>query len=969
MTKQTLSIKSIHNHLDISLIVAEDNSVWVLGCNRGKRLGVNSYCSETPAKTEIKLEAEETVSLFYQRGRLVVIHTSLGRLFISRVLKPSIEPVRHTEMKDEDGNYPSMHSDSESESETEAITESDLGIYNWPTPTQPTFAMAYTDRTDTQATDTQATDTRATDTQATDTRATDSQATESRSQIIDEQQLRSIITASSARFRLVSSTLDSVDEASTDDVDEASTDDVDDISEIDDVEGDASASDDDSNESASDESSDEDEPRYPEFCRTDSDCDLHHDFGLGDGHSDIEFYSNARNFYSVHFASTPGFIEPIEGVDEVTCVAGTVFFRIADRLYVHNWKLTAGSAMWQNLGMAVSPTQHANVLTYYQIHLPFIPDLIQYCRDFVYMKSGPLHHVLTSHNYPVHGDTALYWYYFKMENITHTSIYVDAYFDLYVLGTDGLYTYYHISKTLEPLIKTNRSIYVVQDPESRAVKYYFRAANGDLVSRSRRVRSDSNDQLEYLVSPIRFVGEAILIDSNIPERYAVRGRTLCINIKGITKYHTAPSAVFICDNGLLYMCTDGIDVDPNSNIEHMTNLIAGENSYDIFCLSALPEPVEDIHGHDCTLTIKAGGRYFRCKFDSVSGSLSPYREIILEFEVDDRQACTIDMGLVTRPVAGSGPNSSSIPINIETYADTLQRLVVLAETFNRDSRFSISYRCKAHTVSFGKGVKRTIVQDALSQFMNVYLIQHQTLTSLNLPALEGVMAPLLFAYGRVLHMAMTMTKSCLSIRLPLSLLIALKKREPMICELEYMAQRESPEAFERIVIYREDPIGLAECGYTSYEECLEACLHYDPESSKIKAISTIMAEGILSYAPIKNLEHMNILTLDYYLSGLCTINRELLISLLRSDSPVCKAFVTGLIRTVSETRLAILLRNWVGTSAVLNLKYHIESGNKICFQTCLASMTLPKSMIGRASDSKDILTDMLTTPVTFIVDQ
>ena len=101
----TLSIKETRVHKDVIVLVDEHNYVWVYGPNAKMRLGVAANESMiSPVRTSIQFKRGETIRQIYSTPDQLFIHTSRERLFISKVIKPSIVG-DHDGITDEQGVY------------------------------------------------------------------------------------------------------------------------------------------------------------------------------------------------------------------------------------------------------------------------------------------------------------------------------------------------------------------------------------------------------------------------------------------------------------------------------------------------------------------------------------------------------------------------------------------------------------------------------------------------------------------------------------------------------------------------------------------------------------------------------------------------------------------------------------------------------------------------------------------------
>lgn len=697
-------------------------------------------------------------------------------------------------------------------------------------------------------------------------------------------------------------------------------------------------------------------------------CLSSHDFGSGMGHDNYEFNYTCGRLVSVHYADKPGFVDALEGVENVAFSNETVFFQLGSEHYVYNWSLTWKQAMDGLCGIKLRPTQHAKVLTYYQLCPPFQPSTVSYQDGFLYMHSdNDTHHVLTG-CYDDDGKSIISWHYFCLSDLTPNSIYVSSEsYNLKVLKDGKLYQYLSITGELELVMDLDVKSISVDWNHTRA--FVCVSKKGFLTEYPSTSLCKDNDLIKDLVGTSNNNSDSsagfLLVDSELPDRYLPRADIMCINIRGVLNHKPITNGILIYDeNRTLYLCTTSTRSAPKFLCK-VSDYKTSRGTYTVYALTNI-SPFTEMHTSQNRLVFRVTDKVYKCDFNNgMPGSCS---EIMGEIPFS---MATVDPSLISRP---STPSSNKVAITVETCADKLDRLASIAEMFGSDTKVSISYAHRSKSVSYGAGVNRVFIQDALAQFASTYLIKHSACTELNLPAFEGMTAHKMYTYGRMLHMAMTLLGSALPLRVPTALLTAIKGREPVIDELEYLVQKERPDSFESMHQYRTEPSSLAACGYTSYQECLETAIHYNafsPESNQTaRAICKQMADGFLAYHSIKNRELMNFPTLDCYLSGPYTIDREHLKTLINGPSDLCE-FMRKHIQTLPEDRLAVLLKNWTGTSVLMaDARYRVEykQSHNIHFSTCSTILGIPKELVkGTAPGiSCETLVDLLTTPTNHI---
>lgn len=1044
---QQFTIKAIHAHDDDFLFVANDDRVWIMGCNRRKRLGVDTEARmQSPARTEIQLGPDETIKQFYQREHLVVVYTSCKRLFISRVLKPSLSADLQTStcaeiIRDSEGLYPFASENHETPLCTEdpdvampyQPVDADK-IFSWPgaQDTVATPECRLSETSDEESDDSQEpnsdwdSDLDSDSPSPTSINADQYQSAQSfiryydiwkiiggpapvffndvravaESTDHDAYLLIIIFLVHSVRgLRVTRAFAEGLEGAVREDLAQHADHpyrslldsvramgwDRPTVDEDADVDSDPDSNTEKRNEYApslaESRASLLESPPGPDWSA--------HDFGFGP-----ECVKNNRNFIyassglrSVHFASKPGFTEALTDIDEITCAVNMIFFRRGDKHYVYNWRLFAAFAMLNNAGIALSPTQHRSssgepILTYYQLHLPSTPDLVQYRSNYVYMHSGPMHHVFTSFPHDVDNGMGILWRYFELDNITADDIYVYNIGDMFVHQGTALYQYFHITKSLQPItVSTTQAPISMLRREDGSIRPFCISVEGDYIHCSGiGIICGANDLAKHMIWVHQFGpthSYIVITDSKShSETLAVQGDRVYFNINHIRSYHLFNNGIFYADTaGILCFCTH-TELPQSKIFPRVTTINIDQHTFYVHNWLGLPGPVDRIYGSTLmhqynTPVFSVGNSYYACVFDhGIPSSHSMITlNLILNSYPTSQLVSLVNPSLIDR---NQYTNWDNVSISIQTNADKLEKLISMAEMFSNDSRYSFSLVCKSKIVSHGSSIAQIFVDDALSQFASTYLTSHasSTLTSFNLQAFANSTAPQLYTFGRMLHLAMIVTSTALTIRLPLALLVATKQTEPTIAELEFLALKANSLTFEQVWPLKHDAARLADCGYSCYRECLEHLVQYDNSNDRIKAISQIMAQGFLAFSPIKNLAKMNIPTLDYYMSGPYTIDRAKLKSQLICAT-VCNDVMIDLIDNLPEDDLAALLKNWTGSSIVLDRSYSVQVGESLCFRTCTLTLIIPESLISESTEqaiSRDALIALLTSPITYIRD-
>lgn len=1017
---QNLIIKSMHTYAGVSVFVDQADYVWIMGCNEHSCLGVDTDDEadmERAVRTTIHLEPAETITQFYHCGLLTALYTSGQRLFISRVM----EPDGRDGYRNRVGVYPNAAHTPDAEpihDDEPTVTLPFSQEFIWPESIPISFSMPYAmyETKTEQAIETD---------DASDLAELGLGPETVEPKLVPRPIAPVVRSVSQSKRRKPSEDSEPSDEPCYDDSEPS-----------DDSSCSGTESEESSEEkprpmskgkkravrepSEDDDDSDDDRPRHKckrgkaaakgkaaytapakkpaakgkaakkQSKREESDDDSieseeeqrpkllvqsgdllttphdpqrwsGHNFGSQAGHDNSDLNQKCGKLVSVHFSNRPGFVEALEGVSAVTFSRESVFFQRGMDHYIYNWKLTLAFALGDICGIKLRPSQHVGVLTYYQICMYITPSTVEYCSNYVYLHSNDTHYVLAASKGANKSIIALR--FFKMDAITPDCIYVDHdSSSLRVLKQGLLYQYLYISGELE--LASDLGMRALKQDWDQGHMFVCISKRGHLVEYPSTAHCRENDLVANLVS-ISSSG-FLLVDSPSPERYLPRPDIMCINLRSVLNHKTVTNGILIYDdNHTVYLCTTSTKTAPSFMCK-ISDYRAGGTKHTVYALTNLPGPIDEIHTSYSRILFRVGDRVYMCKLSN--GMPGPCTEVKGESPF---RVAEVDSLLIRRPSLSS---SSSISIKIETCADKLERLASITEMFGSSIDMSVSYVRESRRVSYGEGIKRVFIQDAIAQFASTYLIKHNACTEFNLTAFECITAHQLHLYGRVLHFAMASTRSSLPLRMPIAFIVALKGSEPTIEELEYFVQKETPEAFERMREYRFRVEGLADCGYASYRECLQACVFHNSGTpainNRVRSICQRIRDGFTSHMSIQNHEAMNLPTLDCYLSGDYSIDRDLLSGRIHGDSTLCE-FMRQHIMTMPENKLAILLKNWTGTAILIDTRYKLDYRLKgIHFATCSSTLSIQRELVnGKVQGiTQETIIDILTTPINFVMD-
>lgn len=693
-----------------------------------------------------------------------------------------------------------------------------------------------------------------------------------------------------------------------------------------------------------------------------------HDFGLGKHFYDYPNMFNAiGDLLGTELSTKAGFIEPLLDIVEVTCAAESVFFRRGPNHYVYNWRLIPRLTMFGNGGLSFIPHQHAKVLTYYQICLPFDPEIVLYLDKYVYMKHDSRHSILTSFRRVTQPWTTVSWLYFQFDDLDLNQLYVSNKTGVvYVKQGESIMQYMHLLKGFRPIIQGCIGARIVTRPDNKSSYPICLRADGGLIEHvNKRLYCQTDPWLEYTIHVSLFKDAfVVIVDVDDAERYRVLGEVLLFNVHNLryTLYrHWSP--IFFDDQGGVHIYTLRTYDVPYMQLEK--EFKCKDRTHRIYKWIDLPKVIDNLSVSSASVLFESQGRYYR---STVKDGYGPAIEIKLEHE--KRQPAEVIKGLTKRCTTKGGTN---VDIQIELNRPMFEPLCKLAEMFGKDIVVRPVVTHRSERVSQGVGLSRFVAQTALTQFADRFLLMNGACAEYNLEALSELSTPQLFITGRALHMAMYMNRTCLSIRMPIAFLVAILGREPELDELEFFLQQESPDAYDTITSYYEDLQGLADCGYSNYRECLNHRVFYehnDPETNNlVRRISNAMAAGFTSFAEIENINKMNLPTIDSYVSGPYLIDRASLSSMINCNNSVLLKFVRSLVERLGEDRLRTLLCNWTGSSVFKGTRLRLQetSSADIRFATCSRELYLNPKLFEKNDRLRlPDLIDILTSPMTSV---
>lgn len=687
---------------------------------------------------------------------------------------------------------------------------------------------------------------------------------------------------------------------------------------------------------------------------------------------------------SVHHPAIPKVEEEgidlfLENVDRVCMVRETIFFERDGKINVIGFSLKTKDLLLKTLGLAVIPVKHGSH-TYFELKFPFTPDCCVFAERYVYLRAGSFNHILTETS-----TLGVTWMYFSYGSIITPEqielVSSDSSFYVSSITDNCIHKYNHAQKDIAIYHRLPEAVTanIVDDT------LFYISAEGFMYDNTQKSRIGKLCEFnELMLDMVDWYAiehtKVFLINSEINERVSVRDGVLYVNAK--VERHIMTSFGFLySDLKKIYLCTYLELAEATYGVQEIESVKMDQLTIRIYQINSTPENITDIVFGKRVIQIQSGSQYYHYLFDFESRRSSEVIEIVIS---DALEPVSKQQVLYQRIRW-----ADNVALCVNPQARCLERLLAIAEMLSATTDFDITFTDQGKELAFGQGTKREFFTKALLEFDERYLTMANTLCELNLDAVSSLDDTSLYAMGRMLHMIIIHTGNHLPVRLPLSLVAEILTKDLTESELEYFASQEYGEAFALVKENKHDTELTASLGFESYEDNLKSiCKYYsdDETAATTQRISKQISKGFTDYVPIANLTMMNAPTLDYYLSGDYTINRDLLIKNLKvnnyaESSPHAEATncITSIIQALSEGNLATLLRNWSGSTTVSRsstytiILYSNTSDNEdivngLCFSTCSYQIHLNCNLLDTDITPHETLVDMLTTPANYMLD-
>ena len=607
-------------------------------------------------------------------------------------------------------------------------------------------------------------------------------------------------------------------------------------------------------------------------------------------------------------------LKPFEDVTDVAFMYNTVLFHCSYGHCIFNHKLVSVNKEKQRYsvdhGIVYEPVLRDETLVCYRVVLPSSYPVMQYHRNFVHGVLESNHIILSASPYD---HFSLNVSQFKddgtLANSTNAQLYVNAISPVTAI-IDGI-TYYSRGPTepLKPCKYCGQGHIMNKDTYDQCISF---VKNGYL--------RDFEPPLLLTVNQDEIVGHDkcshIMISNDTSRMCEVEERIMYLNVKYFEWWKKQQYGIVAFRkerNELLFFTT--FKFEPSPFMVAIDSLkTPGNCTFTIYKIMT-PQPIIAAWAGDLAIVAQTRDyKYYRIELTN----RAPCWELVLSSDCSP-----VDSSLVTYPYILDDPQSQ---IYITSEHDCFIVLANLLENNTTDNKcpqeprkgypFPSSFSVTHDSVQ-GPDATQLFIKKAMTRFAELCLRSHGLGSKLDCDSIKSLTPcgtlceDIIDRLGQAIHLSVIASGSYLSLSsgLPFSVLVLLKRGKPSIADFEYFVRKYFPGIAELIFALKNNLTMLNICGYSSYRECLQDLLQYDPNSnSEENTISEIMARAILKYASIPNLDVMNLPALDFYFTGPCTVNKPLNKDTHSSDAAY--QFMHKLLHSVPESQLDALLSIW-----------------------------------------------------------
>ena len=690
-------------------------------------------------------------------------------------------------------------------------------------------------------------------------------------------------------------------------------------------------------------------------------------------------------------------------VQDMFCIKSSLFFVKAGQIYLFNRDLLPIEIYnYHGIELKIIGKDFGY---YYQLIFPFDYNKYVFMKDYIYMKSGQSHHILS-----IKDKTDLVWFHFSCDmEIDETNIiyyYRNGCFN--VVYNNTIYQYCHIVKELVS-IDTFES-YIVNDlcgitdlicmfsKDKKLCRYYINLFDGitNIDTIAPNILNTNVIKFYKTFSPnIKYI---VIVDT-ASDQFIYYNNVLYFNVRDVKYYSLINNNIIYYDKSqTLYYCTQNSVTNSQFTLIDSIKLVNNSKKcktnkeapmYNIYMINNMPTPVTNIYITNTLILIHSDKKYWYrtiserleycgncndctdCIKYSESGKLDVNTFIEIDISIKNLFSNMVKKNLIEKN-SKAYMIDEPILFSIEPNTSKFDRFMTIANLIRGRYTFDIDIMDGTKKITYGDGPKVEFLDDAMKEFKDKYLIKNSYSVEYNLKTITMLSDTELLLIGYMIHSALD-ENYILPIRLPLTLLSEILGKSPTVKQLEYFLLSNDIDVFNHVYKSKDDHDLVLDYGYDNYKECLKhSCKYYhDPDTNiLVQKISKAIANGFNEFNKLPNLKKMDIVTLDYVISGDYTIDRTLFINnLLIHTSKKCtitKSNVINALKVMTEEKFLVLLKNWSGTTVYDERQKYIiqfcEIDQEVIIVACNYEIQISETLTN-FNNVLDILTDSITSMV------
>ncbi|AVL94868.1 putative KilA-N domain-containing protein [Moumouvirus australiensis] len=680
-----------------------------------------------------------------------------------------------------------------------------------------------------------------------------------------------------------------------------------------------------------------------------------------------------------------------ENIKNIALIDNLLFFNIDENLFMLNInnhndnKIESDFLPMRSLLFKKNKIIGNVTYTYYQLIFPFTIDNLYFCDKFIYFTSNQYHNILfttfSSSGYE------LEWIYFATQINFHISdiLVSNKQLTVFIKQNNAVYKYVRQTNSLEKFLEYDN---VNFEKNIKGEKIMLCRINESVYKNSHGLNILQNiyrgkyykEVIDVVDIAEDWVQNVVLIKGGEKKLMFIEDKQFYLNVdKTICYNYEIYNYITFCSEDIIYfICSEAVHKKSRGNLKFYKRYHTKNKEFTYYVYSfKLPFEILDIKISDKIMLFKSNEKYYYLETQKINNFI---QEINFDIDFVWYNNLIIE-SIVKRNTIED--NSDYLHLKFDTNSKRiteLDKMLILAESVNKYTDVTLTY-INGDNVASGDGCKIQFMNNAVKLFKEKYLIEFGSRTKFNLEEFLVLTDNELKYIGSMLHMIMYHTKNNLSIRLPLTFLTAILKRSPMIEELEFFASKEFKSVFNEIYKSKSNIEYIKSIGFESYYDCLRnMCGYYNDENTEInnqiKHISRKLADGFMEFDVVTNLRRMNLPTLDFYISGNYSLDRNRLVKNMKiktidnkSKIKTYKKNIINIIQEIPENKLATLLENWSSNSVIQDGVYFVQISKSICgirFFTCTTELHINNDMF--LPENENLLMELLTSPINSIQD-